>query len=341
MMLLFYFLKNPLSELFLKGLVFILVVSFYSCASHKIVSYDPKKLGIDDDCQPSKTTYYYDSLLTPQSLQSQIADSATIERFSLRARNIAVSAGAMRALNEFTRLEPKAKAGSESAKLALLYVRQEIDERLSLAVLDISSVLAEIECEKDRASQLRNHLLLVINKRVKILNIGSIFVGALATVVSSGVSLIRPNDNVLIQEVSIIGATFGGYLALRQIFVQRKGYFAHPRNHLRDIWLNSSKPLTFPPNVWHFLTKQFTIDGKQFTGRELLIRQFIEIGALDLPNKKDKTNRVSLFFSDGGEYSVSHLSDRINMLELLETEINLMKYDLKRLHQEILIGNSK
>jgi hypothetical protein len=326
---------------FIKNLSFLAFLLMVGCAIHKPITYDPKKLSIEDDCEPSKATYYYDSLLTPQSLHSQEPDSATMKRFSLRARNIAISAGAMKSLNEFTLLEPIAKSGSDSAKLALLFVRQEIDERLSLSFLDISSVLAEIECEKDRAIQLRNHLNQVTNKRIKILNIGSIFIGALATVISGVVSLYRPNDNVLIQEVSIIGATVGGYLAIRQIFIQRKAYFNHPRNHLRDIWFNSSRPTTFPPNVWHFLTKQFIVDGKSMTGRQLLIKQFIDVGALSQKNKRDKTNRISLFFGDGGFYTVNHLTDRINMLELLETEINLMKYDLKRLHQEILIGNSR
>jgi hypothetical protein len=339
-MLLFFFSRN-FNLQFLKAFTLIAILFLSSCVVHKPISYDPKKLGIEEDCQPSKTTYYYDSLLRPQSLHAQFADSATINRFSLRARNVAVSAGAIKALNKFTHLEPKAMAGSDSAKLALLFVRQEIDERLSLAVLDISSVQAEIECEKDRAIQLRNHLTQVINKRVKVLNISSIVVTALATVVASGVSLVKPSDNTLIQEVSIVGAVVGGYLALRQIFVQRKAYFNHPRNHLRDIWLNSSNPQTFPPNVWHFLTKQFIIDGKTMTGREFLIRQFIDIGALAEKNKRDKTNRISLFFGEGGYYTVSQLSDRINLLELLETEINLMKYDLKRLHQEILMGNVK
>jgi hypothetical protein len=336
-MLLFFFSKKIILQIF-KGASLIAILFFSSCAVHKPISYDPKKLGIEEDCQPSKTTYYYDSLLRPQSLHAQFADSATTTRFSLRARNIAISAGAMGALNKFTQLEPKAIAGSDSAKLALLFVRQEIDERLSLAVLDISSVQAEIECEKDRAIQLRNYLTLVINKRVKVLNISSIVVTALATVVASGVSLAKPNDNTLIQEISIVGAVVGGWLAFKQIFVQRKAYFNHPRNHLRDLWFNSSNPQTFPPNVWHFLTKQFIIDGKTMTGRELLIKQFIDIGALAKSNKRDKTNKVALFFGDGGYYTVGQLSDRINLLELLETEINLMKYDLKRLHQEILMG---
>jgi hypothetical protein len=260
-------------------------------------------------------------------------------RFSVRARNISISAGAMKALNEFTKIEPKAMAGSDSAKLALLFVRQQIDERLNLAVLDISSVLAEVECEKDRAIQLRTHLMHVTNKHVKVLNIGSIVVGAVATVVSSVISLYKPNDNLLIQSVSIAGATVGGYLALKQIFISRKAYFNHPRNHLRDIWQNSSRPTTFPPNVWHFLTKQYIVDGKSMTGRQMLIKQFIDIGAMAKTNKRDNTNRASLFFGNGGYYTVNTLTDRINMLELLETEINLMKYDLKRLHQEILIGN--
>jgi hypothetical protein len=314
------------------------LISLASCKLQKPIKYDPKELGIEDDCQPSKATYFYDSLLTPKYLQSEVADSNTVKRFSLRARNISISVGAMHSLNKFTLLEPLAQAGSDSAKLALLFVRQEIDERLSLALLDVSTVQAEIDCEIERATQLRNYLVQVTNKRVKILNIGSIVVGAVGTLVSSAISVDDPTANIPIQEASIIGAVAGGYLALRQIFIRRSAFFAHPRNHLREIWESPAKPAVFPPNVWHFMTKEFPLNEKMITGRDLLLKEFKEIRILgEEPAEREK--RTKLFFGDGGEYDIDHLSDRINMLELLVTEINLMKYDLKRLHQEVLLGN--
>jgi hypothetical protein len=324
-------------NLFLRA-AFLFLLSLSACKLQKPIKYDPKELGIEDDCQPSKATYFYDSLLTPKYLQSEIADSNTIKRFSLRARNISISVGAMHSLNKFTLLEPLAHKGSDSAKLALLFVRQEIDERLSLALLDVSTVQAEIDCEIERATQLRNYLTQVTNKRVKILNIGSIVVGAVGTLVSSAISVDNPNANIPIQEASIIGAVAGGYLAMKQLFVRRSAFFAHPRNHLKEIWENPSRPVAFPPNVWHFMTKEFSVDGKKLTGRDLLLNEFREIRILG----EDSTERkklTKLFFGDGGEYNIDHLSDRINMLELLETEINLMKYDLKRLHQEVLLSN--
>jgi hypothetical protein len=325
-------------NLFFKAILLLLIIHQTACTVHRPLKYDPKELGIEDDCQPSTATYFYDSLLTPDYLQSGKADSATLQRFSLRARNIAISVGAMHSLNKFTYLEPRAKGDSDSAKLALLYIRQEIDERLSLALLDVSAVQAEIECEKERAMQLRNYLIQVTNKHVKILNIASIVVGAVGTIISSAISLDRPDANIPIQEAAIVGAVAGGYFAMKQIFIKKSAFFAHPRNHLRDIWDNPARSVTFPPNVWHFMTKEFSLDGKTQTGRQLLINEFDEIGVLGEDSTEWK-KRTLLFFGNGGEYNVELLSDRINMLELLESETNLMKYDLKRLHQEILLGS--
>jgi hypothetical protein len=324
-------------SLFLRGILFFLFF-LTACRLQRPIKYDPKELGIEDDCQPSKATYFYDAMLTPKYLQSEIADSITIKRFSVRARNISISVGAMHSLNKFTFLEPLAHNGSDSAKLALLFIRQEIDERLSLALLDVSTVQAEIDCEIERAMQLRNYLTQVTNKRVKILNIASIVVGAVGTLISSAISVDNPNANIPIQEASIIGAVAGGYLAMRQIFIRRSAFFAHPRNHLREIWENPDKPVAFPPNVWHFMTKEFSVDGSTRTGRQLLLNEYNEIRVLG-EDSTDRKERIKLFFGEGGEYNIEHLSDRINMLELLETEINLMKYDLKRLHQEVLLAN--
>jgi len=71
--------------------------------------------------------------------------------------------------------------------------------------------------------------------------------------------------------------------------------------------------------------------------REVLINEFEDTGILGRVNSKDKDANIKLFFSNGGRYNVDQLTDRINMLEMLETKINFMKYDLKRLQQEVMI----
>jgi hypothetical protein len=158
-------------------------------------------------------------------LQYSNADSLTTIRFSLRARNIAASVGAIPSLNKFAALEKSANTESDSAKLALLFVRQEIDERLSLALLDISSVLAEIDCEQERAIELRSYLQTLINRKVKTLNIASIVVGSAGAIVAGTVSIYEPDANKTIQFISIAAALGSGYWALRQIFIDRKAYF--------------------------------------------------------------------------------------------------------------------
>jgi hypothetical protein len=310
-------------------------MSVYGCKVQKLVTYDSKKLGLEDDCQASKSTFYYDSILTPETLQYCIADSTTKVRFSLRARNIAASVGAMPTLNKFAFLEKKSITGSDSAKLALLYVRQEIDERLSLALLDLSSVLAEIDCERERAIELRSYLQNLINRKVKTLNIASIVVGSAGAIAAGTVSIYEPDANKTIQFISITAAIGSGYWALRQIFIDRKAYFSHNRNHLTDIWEGPKQSAIYPPTIWHFINKEFTSNGKITTGRQILIKQFEESGLMT-KGSKQYNQRAILFFGKGGNYNIDDLSDRINMLELLETEINLMKYDLKRLHQEII-----
>jgi len=176
--------------------------------------------------------YYYDSLVISNIDYIVTSDSATEARFSKRALNIASSIGLTELLNKFTHLEELSNHGSDSAKLQLLFVRQEIDEKLTLEFLDVSALLAEIDCDQQKMIEIRSFLQEVINRRVKYLNIGSIVTGSVFSVLSGGIAIRKPEENNLINATAIAGAVVGGYLAIRQIFVSKSIEVSHERNPL-------------------------------------------------------------------------------------------------------------
>jgi len=53
---------------------------------------------------------------------------------------------------------------------------------------------------------------------------------------------------------------------------------------------------------------------------------------------KGESEREKLLMGLGGAYSSDDLAVRINMFEGIEAEIDLIKYDLKRLQQELILN---
>ncbi|MGB2943885.1 MAG: hypothetical protein WBB80_02230, partial [Nitrospira sp.] len=99
------------------------------------------------------TTYRIDGLT-----KSSRTEPVTPSRFSPRAREIAVIIGVHDLLVESQLLEDEMAGGMEGALLHSLAVRQELSDRLLLALFEANSIAAELECEKARTEDLASQL---------------------------------------------------------------------------------------------------------------------------------------------------------------------------------------
>lgn len=61
-------------------------------------------------------------------------------------------------LAEFQSLEEEMARGSDGVSLRSLAVRQELSDRLLLALFEANSIAAELECEKTRAEDLADSI---------------------------------------------------------------------------------------------------------------------------------------------------------------------------------------
>jgi hypothetical protein len=304
-----------------------------NCSGTKIIKYSPEKIGALDNCHTSRSSFRYDSLITPPAAQQIPANAFAEKRFSRRVIRIAASLGITNLLNEFAQLESETKT-DQSKQLKLDETRQKAYGQINLATIEISSVLAELECEANRASALKTYIEAQINERINRLNILSITVGAISGMIVGMLNIKNTNNQIsvpLIEGIGVVGAAAGGYWALRQLAISRKAEFKHTRNHLQDIKENPQTSYIFPPAIWHFLITPFKIRDSTTTGRDILLRTFQNAGAME------DAKITAILFGKGGLYSVEMLGMRMNMLQLLITEINLMKYELKRLYQELLL----
>jgi hypothetical protein len=59
-------------------------------------------------------------------------------------------------------------------------------------------------------------------------------------------------------------------------------------------------------------------------------------GRLGEPGSETERHRIALFFGGGGAYTADELRDRAVMLDMVESDVNLMSHDLEHLLQELL-----
>jgi hypothetical protein len=236
-------------------------------------------------------------------------------------------------LLELVRLEAEASSGTR-AELRSLRVRQNVMDRVLLATLDVSSTLAEIDCEGERGDHLRGRLQRIENRRTRRLSLATIMVGAFTAAVSGGLGLAGAAGGDL---AAIVGGTTEASVASTLLLGPASGEPLHTRrNLLRDVWEGPADSLLFPRSVWRFLNRRPGGDPQRPTVAEDLRAEWRSDGRLGPPGSTEERGRVALLFGDGGTYTVDDLELRDATLDLLEASVALMSRDLRVLLEELL-----
>ncbi len=317
---------------------FITLCMLFSCASMRKPLQIPASLS---GCNISERSYYLDSLVQVSAnkydYDTTQASQILSNRFSNRSIILMRDLNLYSLLTEFTRQEVKNK--NTPSNPDFLYLKQEISQRLLIAEADISTNLAELDCEKTRINAANNYLGDYNQTRVNRATIGAILSGVISGVLTGAVALYNPDSSNTQQQVlTIAGAIGGGYYGFRAFGTKKKITFLHSRNHLRGIWEKKEHSKIFSPSIWAFMRKEFRSKGKSTNGLDLIIDTWKNEEILDEKAKNYQKKVDLLIKSDGGAYSASDLQDRLNMIIVIEQEVDVMKYDLKRVQQEILLG---
>jgi hypothetical protein len=322
------------------GLLFLSLLVFSSCTRKALVINEFS----DDDCPVSDSSGFYDSLLVA-SLQKMNIDTTNCNtrlrnRFSNRAVGIAENLGVLPLLCELQRLED-----SKSNEIELLKIKTELQGRIATGLADVSSFLAELECQTVRTRELQLHLADWIDTRLNRANTYAILSGGVSAIIAGLIAtkvikITEENDmaNIVEQSIGMTGAVIGTYYSFRAVAVNKKIVFNHPRNHIACIYEKRNNAGLFSPFLWKFINKPFTKNGQKTNGIEEVLRKWHELGIPTDTAEEGYQEKVKLFSGLGGEYEVDDLDNRIEMYDILREEISLINYDLKRLQQEILIG---
>jgi hypothetical protein len=251
---------------------------------------------------------------------------------SPHARDIADIIGVTDLVTELKMRDDDAARSTDGARVRMLELRQQISDRLLLASFAVHSVVAEAACEESRADHLADRLQEVQEKRVRTQTIIAIVGDAMIGIVAGGLSLAAQ------ETASAIAAIIGGGVAtgfgLAAFFGEETHQFEHRRNLLREIWEGPDQSRLFPASVWKYLTTT-SVDAPSL--RQSLIEDWRADGYLGQPGSELERKRLTLFFGNGGLYTVNELRTEAEMLDSLRAAVNLMNQDLHLLFREVVL----
>lgn len=296
---------------------------------------------------PVKATYSFDRRCTPVStVLNTIPVSAVdlvagkeetningeaVKFYSSIAIHVAEIMDVLPLLNRLAQLENESTSPAEIDR-----ARRKLTTRIQLATMEVSSVVAEIECEVQRADEVQDRLKQSQTKRTTFQTILAVVFGGVTNVITGGLGLATGAGDTA-HLVTVLGGTLEVLFGTSANFVKVRQEFSHPRNHLealRDITKNNEY---FPPRVWRFLTQPDVRDLEGHSLQDVPLQAWREEGRLGESGSRREQERESLIFGHGGLYDADDLHIREAMLQQLESSIQLMHQDLETLLREVLI----
>lgn len=301
-----------------------LVLATSSCATVK--NAEIRNLLSHSNCN-QRNVYNYTEADLPTPLHLQQLSEALQHKLSYNSLNMANAIGLIPTLEKYIQLKTQPKQDAEY-RLSILELKQDMDHKINMSSLEISAISSEMDCEEERTSQIANYLSGRADNRESKLTIAAIVVGAAGAILTGGVIKNETAANATGISTGIAEASFGFLMFFNKESIE----FHHKRNALKDIWFGASNPEIFPPAVWYYLNYANPEDGVQHSLREQIIDKWTHLGQIE---KDSKSELEQLYFGEGGKYSSEQLNNRADMYDQLESNINLMKQDLKALSLEL------
>jgi hypothetical protein len=234
-------------------------------------------------------------------------------------------------LNRMARLETEQAPPTQIER-----ARRQLTTRLQLASLEVSSLVAEIECEFQRADEVQDRLKQAQTTRTTTQTVLGVIFGGLANVLAGGFGMATQAGDAG-NIASVTGGALEMLFGASANFTKVRQEFSHPHNHLAAFWDGSHDRDFFSPPVWRYLTEPDIRDLSGHSLREVLIQTWTEEGRLGEPGSEQEKRRKELLLGQGGLYDAEDLHVRESMLHQVESSIQLMHQDLETLLREVLI----
>lgn len=267
--------------------------------------------------------------------RAQAAARLPLSTAALSPRSVATASiiGAGAVVERLLALESGPRPGEPTAQLELLLARQALSDRILLAMLDLSRLHSEADCERERGDVLRGTLEKVEDRRQRAWTIAGVVVGAMTSILSGGLGL--AGVDTAANATNVAGGMISAYSGMAAISDDTRIVMQTPRNLLRDLYLGPERSDIFPPSTWRYLNRPLRSAGAEGTVREDLIRQWFGSGVLGEAGSQAEQQRLALITGDGGAYQTGDFAARSQMLDLFKATMSSMSDDVEFMLREL------
>jgi hypothetical protein len=209
--------------------------------------------------------------------------------------------------------------------------RQHIIEAVEAASLDIDSVAAEINYERDQTVELRSLLLYKRDRAIGSTNLAVLAAGTGLGIVSGLLQF----SNTTSSAGNMIGFAGGGLSTLfslrsyRQVHGGKRPAWVLPNMLAAFLGQPEEGHSHYPSNIWVYLNS--VPSGATSSRKEQLLRGWAAAGRIGSPDSSQSKRRIALLTSTNAadkELSIELLNERAAMLADVADQVSLMKHDL-------------
>lgn len=310
---------------------FLIFILLNACAASKhadILTQQKEKSNCNQD-----NSFAYSQADIPKSLHELQLDTALTANFSTKDLNVANAIGALDLLKQYVyKTNEVSTNNSLQNQIDLIKIQQNINNKIDLASLEISSVAAELDCEEERINQIASFLKEKEKKVESVLTVSSIILGSLTAIVT-GIIVSGKDESNATDYLGVGVGIADAALGITILTHKNKIELQHSRNILREIWNATPTSSVYPPSIWYYMNYYNPNKTGDKSLREQLIdnwKKFDQVSS-SKPKSKSKSNSIDIYFGDGGKYTSDELENRANMYDQIESTIKLMKQDLRSL----------
>ena len=262
------------------------------------------------------------------------AQTTPRQKLSPGAEEVARELGLIPLIERLSSLPASDRGGAMN--LEALSLRQEIMEAVLTTSLEVDGVIAEIDNEIAKISEIRAELESRRDHALQINAIANILTSGLSGVVGTALQFKQSTSN-LGNAIGVAGAgvsTVLSIIGLRQQHGGKRALGVAPNMLAKLFDRETAFHSDYPEEVWTYLNAVPPTGTGTQTRRERLVKQWADFGRLDqaeTPKGRHKIELLISSISQQRQLTIDQLSDRAAMLADVRAQVSLMKRDLSKL----------
>jgi hypothetical protein len=233
----------------------------------------------------------------------------------------------------FSLTAAKGAGAAPDLSLEELSLRQTITDAVIAASLDVDSVTAEIDYEREQTVELRSLLLYKRDRAIGSTNLAVLAAGTGLGIVSGVLQF----SNTTSEAGNAIGFAAGGVSTLfslrgfRQIRGGRRPEWVLPNMLAAFLGQPEEQHSHYPDDIWAYLNNVPSGTASQVSRKEQMVTGWVvagRVGPLDSPQRKRRVALLTSTDAADKNLDIEIMNERAAMLADVADQVLLMKHDL-------------